>query len=512
MSQTPVQEQYENCDQKQRSTNHQDSWEKEIVSWISNTGTIHPYLTFSSTDRSVRITNDVPQKTVLMNIPISEYCLTIKTLNSTEYGRRLVGAIEQMKNELSNDTNDLLLALYLAQIPNDHLRPYLATLPTSESYDTIPRRWSEDKLSSLLGGTMLLKRSRDDKNNLKRDYETIVNSLLRNCDITSEKPFPSFEKFDDMFAAVSSRAFAGLGSDDCKMDAMVPLLDLLDHRRGVGGKKDVRYKRCVSTERGVTTAAIEVVADRDLSAGSILHDTYGAKGNAQLLSRYGFCIENNIEPDGSSNDVVEFIIKPGKPAVELRAGPKSYTYGGFVKALELFLDEEHEENSDDDGNDDTKDDIEAFLEMDEEEESGGFGMMYGDNMDDNEGEEEDETQSIKAECLALEKLSFSLESTRQGYSLKGTTLQDTLKKNDYSPEHCSAILVHSEMRTLLLFKLAADKIRWQLQGGEEGDKTMYKQLDDTLLTQIDELVAAYGAIRHGGLISECSNTATRIMP
>ena len=30
-------------------------------------------------------------------------------------------------------------------------------------------------------------------------------------------------------------------------------------------------------------------------------------------------------------------------------------------------------NTDDDGNDDSKDDIEAFLEMDEEEENGGFG-------------------------------------------------------------------------------------------------------------------------------------------
>ncbi len=42
--------------------------------------------------------------------------------------------------------------------------------------------------------------------------------------------FPSFERYDAMMAAVSSRGFVGLGHDG--VDAMVPLLDLLDHVRG----------------------------------------------------------------------------------------------------------------------------------------------------------------------------------------------------------------------------------------------------------------------------------------
>ena len=93
--------------------------------------------------------------------------------------------------------------------------------------------------------------------------------------------------FDQMLAAVASRGFAAIGSDG--LDAMVPLLDLLDHKRGA---KDVTYAR--SKEDGT----IIVTASRDLEANSNVYDTYGAKGNAQLLNRYGFCLKNNIEPDG----------------------------------------------------------------------------------------------------------------------------------------------------------------------------------------------------------------------
>jgi hypothetical protein len=44
------------------------------------------------------------------------------------------------------------------------------------------------------------------------------------------KLFPSFEEYDVAMAFVTSRVFEGLGRDG--VDAMVPLLDLLDHVRG----------------------------------------------------------------------------------------------------------------------------------------------------------------------------------------------------------------------------------------------------------------------------------------
>jgi hypothetical protein len=43
-----------------------------------------------------------------------------------------------------------------------------------------------------------------------------------------------------------------------------------------------------------------VFTSRSLPMGSALHMTYGAKGNASLLGRYGFAIPNNVEPDGET--------------------------------------------------------------------------------------------------------------------------------------------------------------------------------------------------------------------
>uniref|UniRef100_A0A7S0C7T6 Uncharacterized protein n=1 Tax=Proboscia inermis TaxID=420281 RepID=A0A7S0C7T6_9STRA len=133
------------------------------------------------------------------------------------------------------------------------------------------------------------------------------------------------------------------------------------------------------------------------------------------MNRYGFCLETNWEPDRSCNDVVEFKIEQPyedpSVTVELRAGPKSYTYGGFVKALECFLFNDEEQN---DGGDDDEDGMEAFLEEEEDEE--GFGMMYG-TMDDEMEDDDDMNQSTQAECTALEKLSVSLETARQGHAL-----------------------------------------------------------------------------------------------
>jgi hypothetical protein len=46
------------------------------------------------------------------------------------------------------------------------------------------------------------------------------------------------------------------------------------------------------------SGGVRVTTSRTILPGSILQMTYGAKGNATLLGRYGFCIPNNLEPDG----------------------------------------------------------------------------------------------------------------------------------------------------------------------------------------------------------------------
>jgi hypothetical protein len=184
-------------------------------------------------------------------------------------------------------------------------------------------------------------------------------------------------------AMITSRGFEGLGRDN--VDAMIPLLDMLNHIRGptfvgegnVGGtgydrdatsdeklvepsRPDVHYKRedddnaggeaygrdHIPSKRQKTAKSSDVFkggggvgggvlvyTSRCLSSGSTLRMTYGAKGNVTLLGRYGFAILNNVEPDGSCNDLLEIEIKENEYHVQLRKEVPSHTRTGHSSEL-----------------------------------------------------------------------------------------------------------------------------------------------------------------------------------
>ena len=50
---------------------------------------------------------------------------------------------------------------------------------------------------------------------------------------------------------------------------------------------------------GGESGGVKLTAGQSIVAnGTKLQMTYGAKSNSTLLGRYGFCIANNVEPDG----------------------------------------------------------------------------------------------------------------------------------------------------------------------------------------------------------------------
>jgi hypothetical protein len=266
-----------------------------------------------------------------------------------------------VKRCLYNDEQDVIIALFLAylmerkelQSNSEHctddskpwvfFRPYLDTLPTNTSNDSdtitneyldlLPRQWPIETIEKRLKGTSLYNRVLAEKKGLVDEYNAIKSAWERSNAYDS---FPSLEYYDMMMAAVSSRGFAGLGREG--VDVMIPMLDLLNHARVGAGESegdiaaapddetmrdcktaDVRYSRysieCETTtedktdgntlkqkdqtaEKPVARGGIKVISARHLQPGSELLMTYGAKGNASLLGRYGFCIENNVEPDG----------------------------------------------------------------------------------------------------------------------------------------------------------------------------------------------------------------------
>ena len=228
-------------------------------------------------------------------------------------------------------------------------RPYLDTLPintsnlssgasTNEYLNLLPRQWPLEIIDQRLKGTSLYQRVLDEKKGLVDEYDKIKSAWQSN---NHSELFPSLKSYDMMMAAVSSRGFSGLGYEE--VDVMIPLLDLLNHARGGGDedakmiqnvksstKSDVRYKRYENSDSGNTISpldhsnlastdfagctlkrkentvskgtenygGVKVMAAGNLQPGMKLLMTYGAKSNISLLGRYGFCIQNNFEPDG----------------------------------------------------------------------------------------------------------------------------------------------------------------------------------------------------------------------
>lgn len=279
------------------------------------------------------------------------------TLNPSTSKRARVSTTVSDKSigsNLYNDEQDVMLALFLAyliekkglestdgQIDDDaqpwlFFQPYLDTLPTSDTLNSktneylnlLPRQWPIETIEHRLKGTSLYIRALDEKKGLVDEYNKVKSAWESN---NYSESFPSLESYDMMMAAVTSRCFAGLGLD-C-VDVMIPMLDLLNHARGRCNNSGehlnpsgtgVRYERyegtcadetnvnATSTNTGTNIlkrkqtsfntkqkgGGIMVTAAKQLKHGEELLMTYGAKGNASLLGRYGFCLENNSEPDG----------------------------------------------------------------------------------------------------------------------------------------------------------------------------------------------------------------------
>lgn len=357
-------------------------------------GYVHPDLDYDGVLRQVYLgkRSDAGEATLASEgdtlLLIPDECLV--TLHSIEaddsFGKSLFAVVHSLLPDgaagdgndgddvgLFNDAQDVILAIYLAYlrqrldntdkqhepVPWRFYKPYLDTLPSpAESNCHLPRQWPIADLDFRLRGTSLYDRVLKEQRGIKREYELVKTAWVgKHCkgsggDGTGESGkttscsasadlFPSFEHYDTMMAMVTSRGFAGLGFDG--VDAMIPMLDLLNHTRGRSdpatdsqgaasdGNRgdpvvsesrlgpDVRYDRygddrSVNSEEGSSTKrqrvddnamgcrgrgrGVRVSAARPLRSGTALNMTYGAKGNAALLGRYGFCIPNNVEPDG----------------------------------------------------------------------------------------------------------------------------------------------------------------------------------------------------------------------
>jgi hypothetical protein len=307
------------------------------MSYHSNSDS-HPSTTSSSS-------SVVDAGTTLLQIPDACLVSLHSAERNEEFGKSLFGVVHSLEASLYHDAQDVVLALFLAQQQHQRqqesfYKPYLATLPCCNNLQLLPRQWSSNTLRRRLHGTSLYQRIIREQNSIKCEYELIKTTWIhhqqkqqttKSCQ--SSLSFPTYEQYDNMMALITSRGFDKLGNDG--VDVMIPLLDLLNHVRGhdndSGGVAHVRYERYYhetkheddvnekknedDSEEPTTKrikmnssssssndnggGGVKVTAGQSIVAnGTKLQMTYGAKSNATLLGRYGFCIANNVEPDG----------------------------------------------------------------------------------------------------------------------------------------------------------------------------------------------------------------------
>lgn len=461
-----------------------------LCDWIrSRGGYVHPSIQISAS-RELHIDERIEEATLLCRIPWKCVVTVPRICQMDESFQRFYNSLD--KNGTNLSTRDLLLAIYLATQPKD-IEPYTNTLPHSSAFDALPRRWSEDKLE-LIQGSPLLQRIRQLKDNIELDYKQIKKVW---SELEMKGPCPNFEAFSDALAVVTSRAFeapVGFHKSSTNETTLIPMLDLCNHHRGgIAASKNMSYS--FDSDNVIVKAVVRI------EKGDTLRITYGAQSNAQLLLNYGFCLLNNLEPDGSSNDTLEFYATPNsKTPIFLRAGPKSYSYGCFVSAVESFLHQKSEEGQSLPRRPD-EDDLQAFLdeceEQEDDEECPTFGQdIYRiESSFDGQQEEED----LNEELQAIKSFKARLLEIKASYKLTGTELANRMGPAD--ERYYAAIFIHSELRTIYFFLRVASILESHFEGLDQQAELikLFEPNDidtDKIEAQVRELVSAYMQIRH----------------
>jgi hypothetical protein len=533
-------------------------------------GFVHPMVEMLE-DRSLVVTASIDKGTTIWE-------LDVITAPETGNANDDMPENSHLHPEFYHPLPDLQLARFVASRPS-HMAAYWNSLPVDI---VLPRMWPNETLDQLLTGSPLLRHIREAKKGVAADFQKLqLQQQWRAVPVpvpsNNEKDnnkgeafkeeqntriVDSVSEFSYAMAAVTSRAYSmsiessnGGGTNRTSSIGMVPFLDLCNHFRGAGNfsKKNLTYRfvpssgcnkdknhfekeqqarstittpttagpAAGSTIRTSSTVRAIVQAAQDIPRGDTLRATYGAQGNAQLLLNYGFCIPQNIEPDGSSNDTLEFIVGDNDEgcnneeaggttaasgatdqSIFLRTGPKSYTFLCFCKALESFYPMPQQENAV--TTEEIKDKAEKMLDMEEflnqcdaEEE-----LQNGDDDEDEIGDEDDidfgssldpsralvtmttsqgSTTQANAprrdesnlEVHALKAFQGKIEQLASGYSIFSTSdnpgnnhmqavdWNELLYAADDAKRY-SAILVHSELRILYFYWHSIQRIKAKL--------------------------------------------------
>merc|ERR1719300_204424 len=230
-----------------------------------------------------------------------DYIMTSDVAKQSEIGRQIIGSKVDLRSKHS------YLASYLLQErergAKSRWHVYISILP--RKFETIPL-FFDDKQRNELIGSIAIKKIDDRLESLRLEYESLCGAV------------PEFVRFslqDFIWArlVVITRIF-GLVIDDVKTDGLVPMADMLNHKRPRETKWTYSQKK-----RGFLVTSLQTIKEN-----AEIFDSYGRKCNSRFFVNYGFSLERN--PD---NEALMTLELP-------RADPQF-----AIKARHLNLDKAH---------------------------------------------------------------------------------------------------------------------------------------------------------------------------
>lgn len=249
---------------EQADENPEEDKFDRMIQWLIAGKSRFPslYLKYYSDEyRGVHSLTRVAKDDIVLEVPLS-HIMTSEVAKASVIGQKIL----QSGVEL-NSTHSYL-ACYLLQErhnPNSFWKPYLDILP--QNYRNMPIFFSEAE-KAYLKGSFSVGKIADRHAELKEEYDNIVRAL------------PSFSEYPlDEFiwarSVVITRIF-GLMINNAKTDGLVPMADMLNHKR----------PRETSWTYDDSRGAFTITALRSLAQGEQIYDSYGRKCNSRFFVNY----------------------------------------------------------------------------------------------------------------------------------------------------------------------------------------------------------------------------------
>jgi len=242
-----------------------------LVKWCEDNGCKFPHLYFKYIAVDYRgICTNAPFKDDEIMLFISPECLiTLEVAKLSPIGVEIERAGCRLRS-----THSYVAAFLLVERenPNSYWKPYIDILP--KSYSMMAVNFSDEEMKYLKGSLCV-----EEVNYRQESYDTEYKHLC--------EKLPQFKRFsqNDFFWArlvVLTRIF-GITIDGKKTSAMVPMADMLNHKR-----PPETYWTFDDDRKGFT-----ITATKDFLADEEVFDSYGRKCNTEFFLNYGFVAASN---------------------------------------------------------------------------------------------------------------------------------------------------------------------------------------------------------------------------